>query len=414
MAIILLIILTLISATFSASETAHFSLSPMKIRDYENHTNPRKKLIANLLKSPLELLVTILMINVLVNILIQDTVSHIFGTQSSWFLTVGVPLGITLIFGEIIPKTLALAHNSKFAYFIAPFIAGARYVLGPIRRGLTIFTSLITRIIFFFLKAEKEISKEELKHALKTGTERGILNSREASLMQGYIYLSHKAVKDFKRPREEIIFYNLKDPLSKLEHILVEQEVSRLPVTDGKLEEVKGIITLRNYFLQKEKLSRPQDLLPFLMKPYFVPESMPAKNLLKNLDNKNKSVALVVDEYGSISGLITQEDLIEAVVGEIVDRRDTKQRFTPAGKDAIIASGKLEITEFEHIFGLHIKNPSEMVTINGWLIAKLGRIPQTGEKLNEEGFFFHILATDPNRVRRVYIRKLTKNKKGPE
>lgn len=414
MAILLLVILTLISATFSASETAHFSLSPMKIRDYEEDPNPRKKLIASLLKSPLELLVTILMINVLVNILIQDTVSHIFGTQSSWLLTVGVPLVITLIFGEIIPKTLALAHNSKFAYLIAPVIGSARYILGPVRRALTIFTSVMTKVIFFFLKQEKGITKDELKHALKTGTEKGILNSREATLMRGYIYLSHKAVKDFKRPREEIICYNLKDPLSKLEHILVDQEVSRLPVTDGGLEDIKGVISLRNYFLQKEKLSRPEDIVPFLMKPYFVPESMPAKNLLRHLDNKAKSIALVVDEYGSISGLITQEDLIEAVVGEIVDQRDVKVRYSPAGKDAIIASGKLELTEFEQIFGVHLISPGNMVTLNGWLIEKTGSIPQTGQKLTEEGFFFHILACDPNRVRRVYIRKVKKTKKEGE
>lgn len=410
MAIAFLFILTLISATFSASETAHFSLSPMKVRDYRDDPDPRKRLIARLLQSPLELLVTILMINVLVNILIQNTTSHIFGTQSSWLLTVGVPLVITLVFGEIIPKTLALSNNSKFAYFIAPVIWTARVVLGPIRRALTVFTSTMTKLVFFFLKQEKRITKDELKHALKTGTEKGILNSREAALMQGYIYLSHKAVKDFKRPREEIICYDLSDPLEHLETLLVDQEVSRLPVTEGGLENIKGIISVRNYFLQKEKLSDPQDLLPFLMKPYYVPESMPAKNLLKYLDNKTKSIAIVVDEYGSVSGLVTQEDLIEAVVGEIVDRRDVHDQYTKAGPNAIIATGKLELTEFEEVFGLHLVSPGNMVTINGWLIEKLGRMPKAGEKLTEDGFFFHILATDPNRIRRVYIRKLKKGR----
>lgn len=412
MAFFLLALLTLISATFSASETAHFSLSPMKIRDYGQDVNPRKRLIARLLRSPLELLVTILMINVLVNILIQNTTSHIFGTQSSWLLTVGVPLVITLVFGEIIPKTLALSHNAKFAYFIAPLINTARKILGPLRKALTIFTSFMTKCLFFFLKKEKKITQDELKHALKAGTQRGILNTREASLMQGYIYLSHKSVNEFKRPREEIIFYNITDPLSQLEHLLVDQEVSRLPVIDQDLDHILGIISVRNYFLQKEKLSSSQDLLPFLMKPYFVPESMPAKNLLRHLDNKSKSMAMVVDEYGAISGLITQEDLIEAVVGEIADQRDQKMRFTPAGKDAIIASGKLELTEFETIFDVALPSSGNMVTINGWLIEKMEKLPRAGEKLTHSGFFFHILASDPHRIRRIYIRKLSKAKKG--
>jgi len=121
---------------------------------------------------------------------------------------------------------------------------------------------------------------------------------------------------------------------------------------------------------------------------------------------------MVVDEYGSISGLVTQEDLIEAVVGEIADRRDVKQCYTSAGKDAIIASGKLELTEFEEIFGIHLQSSGNMVTINGWLIEKIGTLPKTGHKLTEEGFFFHILATDPNRIRRIYIRKLKKPNKG--
>ncbi len=380
----------------------------MVVKSFSKDSHPRKRLIANLLKGPYELLVTILMINVLVNILIQNTTSHIFGTLSSWLLTVGVPLGITLIFGEIIPKTLAMQNNRAYASFIAPVISTARTVLGPIRSVITIFASFLVHSIFFFLKKEKKITKEELKHALVTGKDRGILNSREAALIQGYIYLRHKAVRELKRHREEIIYYDLKDPLDVLEKILVDQEVSRLPVCDGGLENIKGIISISNYFLQKDKLSRPEDLIPFLMKTYYVPESMPAKNLLRCLDNQNKSIAIVVDEYGAISGLITQEDLIEAVVGEITDNRDEKMRYTPAGKDAIIASGKLELTEFEEIFGVYLSSPGNMVTINGWLIEQIETLPQAGAKIEEAGFFFHILSADPNRIRRVYIRKIKK------
>ncbi len=408
MAIILLVILTILSGMFSASETALFSLSPMKVKSFAKDSHPRKKLISNLLKSPYELLVTILMINVLVNILIQNTTSHIFGTLSSWLLTVGVPLGITLIFGEIIPKTLAMQNNTAYASFISPVIAGARFILGPVRSTITIFASFLVRSIFFFLKREKRITREELKHALKAGEKQGIVNTREATLMQGYIYLRHKAVKEFKRPREEIIYYDLNQPLDDLEKTLVDQEVSRLPVCDGDLENMKGIISIRNYFLQKEKLSRPQDLIPFLIKPYYVPESMPAKNLLRHLDNQARSLAIVVDEYGTISGLLTQEDLIEAVVGEITDNRDQKTKYTPAGNNAIIASGKLELKEFEEIFGSYLGSPGNMVTINGWLIEKVETLPKAGDKIEEEGFFFHILSADPNRIRRVYIRKLKK------
>lgn len=409
MAIILLVILTILSATFSASETAHFSLSPMKVKEFAHSTNERKRKIAKLLRSPLELLVTILMINVLVNILIQNTTSHIFGTMSSWLLTVGVPLVLTLVFGEIIPKTLALINNEKFARLIVPVIWFARKILGPVRKALTIFTVLMTKIVFFFLKKETTITKDELRFALQSSREKGVLNNREAHLMQGYMHLTHKSVKQLKRPREEIIYYNIKDPLEKLEQLLVDQEVSRLPVCDGGLENVLGIISIRNYFLQKDRFKVPIDITPFLLKPYYIPESMPAKHLLRYLDNKSKSIAIVVDEYGSISGLVTQEDLIEEVIGEITDRRDVNTLYTQAGKDAIIASGKLELTEFEQLFGVHLPTKDKMVTINGWLIEKVGTLPSVGTKLTENNFFFHILATDPNRIRRVYIRQIKKD-----
>lgn len=410
-AILILVILTILSGMCSAAETSLFSLSPMTLRSFNQSDKPRKRLIANLLKSPYDLLVTVLMLNVLVNILIQNTSSHIFGTLSSWLLTVGVPLGLTLILGEIIPKTLAMQNNKAYALFIAPPVAVARTILGPIRSIITLFASILVRSIFFFLKKEKRITKEELKYALKTGLDQGILNPREAILIQGYLYLRYKSVAELKRPRNEIIYYDLSEPLSHLEQLLVEQEVSRLPICDGGLENIKGIISIKSYILHKHLFSKSRDILPYVAKPYFVPESMPAKSLLRYLDNKNKSMAIVVDEYGAITGLITQEDLIEAVVGEISDRRDMKIRYSLAGKDAIVASGKLELTEFEEIFGTYLSSAGNMVTINGWLIEKLGNLPPAGTKLEEEGFFFHVLSADPSRIRRVYIRKLKKSKK---
>ncbi len=404
MAIAFLTLLVIFSAFFSASETALFSLSSMKLKEFSHHVSSRKRLTAKLLKSPLELLVTILMLIVFVNILVQNTTSHIFGTFSSWWYTVGIPLGLTLIFGEIIPKTLAIANNEKLAVLNAPVIEWARFILGPIRLLLTLFTFRLTKIFFFFLKKEKTITTDELKHALITGKKQGILNAGEVSLMRGYMHLRSKPVRALMKPREEIIYFDLNDSMKRLEELLVDREVSKLPVCDGDPEHMKGIINIRQYFLYKDRLKNPRDVLSLVTAPYFVPESMPARTLLKYLDNKERSLAVVVDEYGAISGLITREDLIEAVIGEIIDRRDVKSFYTFAGKDAVIASGKLELVELEHLFGIHPK--TNMVTVNGWIIETLGSLPKSGDKLTAGGFFLHILATDPKRIQRVYIRKL--------
>ena len=133
---------------------------------------------------------------------------------------------------------------------------------------------------------------------------------------------------------------------------------------------------------------------------------MSAEILLRQMYDKEESLALVVDEYGSISGLIALEDLVEKVVGEIADARDVKSRFSRSGEDVIIASGKLELSEFDDIFGVSLPSENNQVTIGGWLTEQIGDIPKTGVKYTARGFLFHVLAADVKRVRRIYIRRL--------
>jgi len=143
-----------------------------------------------------------------------------------------------------------------------------------------------------------------------------------------------------------------------------------------------------------------------LKKPYFVPETTKAWTLLRALRERKENLAVIVDEYGSISGLITQEDLIETVVVEIKDRRDHSNLYTQMGKDVIIASGKLELSEFKEIFGISLKSERSVVTLGGWLIEQLGSIPTTGTKHTTHRFSFYVLAAEPNRVKRIYVRRL--------
>ncbi|HSW86007.1 MAG TPA: hemolysin family protein [Rhabdochlamydiaceae bacterium] len=410
-----LIFLICCSAFFSASETALFSLSSMKVKAYKQDPDKRKQLVALLLSRPRELLVTIIMVNTIVNILVQNIVSTIFGDYSTWFINVGVPLALTLIFGEVIPKSIGLANNSTFSYKVAKPLAAIQRLLLPIRKLLSGIISFVSSFMFFFLEKEKEISVDELQHALKTSKQYGVLNEDEAQLVQGYLNLEESNVKEFMRPREDIIFYDTDEALSKLIHLFVDQECSRLPVCKESLDNILGIISSRIFFLHRPSLNTTEDLLRYVRKPFFVPETMHAKALLSQLYDRKESQAIVVDEYGSVSGLITLEDLVEQVVGEISDRRDEKYKFTRAKEDVIIASGKLELSEFEAIFSVPLISNSNMVTIGGWLTEQLGDIPKTGTKFTTDAFFFHVLAADPNRVRRVYIRRLkpsAKKKKG--
>ncbi|PIS03026.1 MAG: HlyC/CorC family transporter [Chlamydiae bacterium CG10_big_fil_rev_8_21_14_0_10_42_34] len=406
--ILFLAILILLSAFLSGSETALFSLSPLTVKSYRNATDSRLLSIGKMMERPREVLVTILILNILANVLIQNTVSTIFDHYESWALKIGVPLGLTLIFGEVLPKSLALPSHSQVAYRAAPVIQGAAAVLKPIRGPLTKATGWISRTLFFFLKEEKEISPDELRHVLKTSEERGILLPVESELIGGTLDLQNSLVKEHMRPREEILAYDVQDPLSELMDLFIKKETTRVPIYDGDLENMLGILSARQFFFHREKIKKPSDLLTILRKPYYIPETTQGWAALRNLRERRVSLAIVVDEYGSISGLIAQEDLVEAVIGEIVDARDAANLYTRSSQDVIIASGKLELSEFEEVFGIELKTQDHIVTLGGWLIEQLGDIPVTGTKYATDQFLFYVLAADPNRIRRIYVRRLVK------
>ncbi len=386
----------------------------MKVRAYKHGEDKRGHVIAHLLANPQKLLVLILMLNVLINILVQNVVSSIFDGSSSWFINVGIPLFLTLIFGEVVPKSVALANNAQIAYSVAPFFKRLERVFGPIRNVITCLTLWVFRLCFF-LKKESAISVAELKHALRTSKDCGVLGEEEAALMRGYLNLEEDLIKEMMCPRQEVFYYDIHAPIDRLMHLFVNKEYTRIPVCDGSLEKVLGVITSGGFFLHRDRIKNSMDILPFLKKPIFIPELKQGKQLLREFYQKEETMMFVVDEYGSVSGIITLEDLVEDVIGQITNRRNEKPLYTESGPGVIIASGKMELATIEEIFDIHLETPNNMVTIGGWLTEQLGDIPKSGVKHVTKDFLFYILASDVNRVRRVYIRRLnphlTKRKK---
>lgn len=403
-----LIVLTLGSAFFSGSEVALFSLSPMRVKAYRNNKNPRNRLISELLRQPRDLLVTVFMLNTLVNILLQNTASKMFGAQAGWDLKVGIPLILTLFIGEIIPKNICMQNNVSVSYHVVPYIDFFHRWLASIRKITIAITHPISRMMFFYLKKEESISEDELEHVLRASEEHGVLHPDEATLVWGYLKLHSSTVKEIMVPDEDILYYEIGEPLTKLTHLFVEQECTRIPVCKENLDNVLGVITAKQFFLHGHKIENGKEMERLLFKPFYVPETTHIHSLMRQFDESNQVIALVVDEYGSVTGLISKEDIAEQVIGEISDRRDQNPLFTIAGEDEIIASGKFELAEFNRHFDVDLKSPTNMVTIGGWLIERVGNIPKGGSAFEEENFLFQILASEPMRVRRLYVRKLKK------
>ncbi len=405
--IIFVILFTLASGFLSLSQVSLFSLSSTELKLYAKHQDPKKRLIYRLVARPRDLLVTLLFCDIGANLLIQNSAASLFGPSSSWLLKVGVPLLITLTLGEIIPKTLAIAHNRAISYRVAGVIAFLQRLIGPIRKGMIFIATHCYRFLFFFLKKEKEISKDELRYVLKSSESSGILNREEAGLVDGYLSLTEYTVKERMHPREEILFYDIETPLSHLHELFTEKHCGRVPVCRSDLQNLLGILSADLFFIHLPTIEQPNDLLPFLSKPYYVPETIAARTLLRHFFLRNEQMGVVIDEYGSVSGLITKEDLFEVVVGEISDSREEKIRYTHAGKGIIITSGKFELSEFEELMGVALPSENNVVTLGGWLSEQLGDIPKSGTKHLWNGFLFQVLSADANRVRRIYIRRLS-------
>lgn len=406
--ILLLCFLLGFSAFLSGSETALFSLSSLQLKVFKQSKKTRFSMIAHLMERPRDVLVTILMLNMLCNILVQNVVSSIFDRYSEWGLKVGLPLGLTLIFGELLPKSIAIPNNRRIAYRVSPIISKVARFLGPIRKFLTKLTNWISGVFFLVLKDEPEISLDELRHVLKTSEESGVLLKEESRLIGGAIDLQQTLVREQMRPREEIIYYDIRGPISNLIDLFTQLRVTRIPVCEDSLENLLGVLSIQDFFLQSAFIRQGSDLKPILKKAHFVPETMKASALLSMQRSKGIQLSIVVDEYGTISGLITQEDLIESVVGEILDRRGTKSLYTQSSEDVLIASGKMELSDLSDLLGVEFESKENVVTIGGWLIEQMGSIPPTGTKFATDQFLFYVLAADPNRIRRIYIRKLRK------
>lgn len=404
--IFLVIFFTFCSAFFSLAQISLFSLSKPEIKIFQSSKENSKRAIVYLLSRPQDLLVTLLFCDILANILVQNTIANIFSDFNSWWLTVGIPLAITLLFGEIFPKSIALEHKNKVAAKIAIPIAVIHRLIAPIRLIMTSITSRISRFMFFFLKREKEISVDELHHVLKASESQGILNYEESELIDGYLSLQLYSVKELMHPRGEIIFYDTSEPISKLIQRFSDRMFSRIPVCKNDIQNIQGVIHANLFFINQNEIKKPEDIYKYIKPPFYVPETTSGRNLLKQLQLKNEHMAIVVDEYGSIAGLITIEDLYEIVFGEILQKKDQKAHYTPAGMDVIIASGKLELSEFEDIFHVSLPTTNNMVTIGGWLTEQLGDIPKSGTRFQWKHFLFQVLSADKKRVRRVYIRKL--------
>lgn len=411
--IILVLILLVLSAFFSGSETALFSLSHVKVRKFRADKRSRGPLVAHLLSNPHRLLVTILIGNMLVNIFASSLAASYFRTLfegghafrgASDLVSVLVMTTLILIFGEITPKTYAIQHSEPVALKVAPIINGFSILVRPIRLVLEQMASAIMRLMTRVLKPEEAESEGELRTAVRMGVREGLLDRQEEAMIHGVFEIETGQVREMMKPRSEIFSLELSTPIEVIRKTFREKRYTRVPVHTGDIDNVLGLLYAKDLLFASEKELEKSGIRGLLRPVYFVPETMPLDRLLAELKAKATHFALVVDEYGSISGLITLEDVLQPLIGHLGTVKAESRNHVFVEPDTAIVSGRLAIGEFNDLFSSSIADELN-VTLGGFLTHRMGRIPRPGETYETEDIRFEIRKASKSKIEEVLAKR---------
>jgi CBS domain containing-hemolysin-like protein len=401
-------VLLLVSALLSGAEAAYFSLGRTRLKELAEQQGKTPGPLAPLLAQPNELLVTLLVgitvINIGASALAAAIAEQVFGSKGLAIAIAGMVFLLT-VFGEVLPMTLAVEHPLRFAAWVNRPVAWLSVLLRPIRVGLGAFTALTLRLVGSERRVgQPEISEEELRTLVDVGASEGVVDRTEREMIHKVFELEDTLVREVMVPRPDMFCLDVATPPSLILPQLREQLHSRVPVFEESIDQIVGVLYTKDLLPHLGGLPPIFDLHRHLHPPYFVPESKRADALLREFQAKKLHLAIVVDEYGGTAGLVTLEDLLEELVGEIRDEYDEDerliQRVTPR---SFRVSGRLPIYELNTATGLQIPDVS-FDTVGGWVLDLFGRVPHKGEKKQtEDGVRVSVEKVERTRVLEVLV-----------
>jgi putative hemolysin len=321
----------------------------------------------------------------------------------SIMIVVAIISYFSLVLGELVPKSLAIRYSEKIALFVAGPIRFFSQATHPAVRFLTASNHLILRLAGLSKKIDSSfITEEEILQVLKEGEEKGVIDETEHDLIHSIFDFADRHVKEVMVPHPNVQAVNIDWGRNEILRFIVEKGYTRYPVYENTLDNVVGVLN------SKEVLSRLVDRKPFkireiMLPPFFVPEFKAVSDLLKEMQKKRTHLALVVDEYGAIAGLVTMEDLFEEIVGEIEDEgkggADDMVKKLRGG--TMLIDGSTSVRDLINIWGLALTDSEAYETIAGMLLSRLQAMPKGGETIHQDGYKFTVLEVDKNRITKV-------------
>ena len=403
--IVIIIFCIIMSAYFSATETAFSTLNRIRIKNLAEKGNKKALLVLKLDAKYDTLLSTILIGNNIVNILASSLATLLFiqlvqdNDLGSLLSTVVLTL-VILIFGEISPKTVAKKLPESFAMFSAPFINVILIILFP----LTVLFKGLQKLLGMIFKSgdDQGMTEEELISIIEEAEEEGDFDKEESTLIKSAIEFGDLEVGDIFTPRIDITAISRGATYEEIKSVFNESGYSRIPVYDGDLDNVIGILNYKDFF--SSSFEDGSDITEITKPVMYVTKTQKINDLLKDLQKKQRHIAIVTDEYGSTAGLVSLEDILEEIVGDIWDEHDEiVEEIKEVGDGEYIVSGKANIDKFFDELDIEEDEKLDALTVNGWAMAELGKVAEVGDTFEANGLSVEVLEMDGRRIENLRV-----------
>ena len=400
--VITLILLVLLNAFFAATEMAFISVNDNKIKIMVNQKNKKAIKLQRMLENPSKFLATIQIGITLAGFLSSAFAADTFADKlapalnniapsvgiSTWksisIIIITIILSyFTLVFGELVPKRIAMKYPEKMSLASCNIINLLSVIVAPFVSLLTISTNAISKLFGVNGEETQTVTEEEIKMLVNEGKESGTIQEKETEMINNVFEFNDKFVSEIMIPRTEVFALDMNLSIAEvIEELSEDTRYSRIPVYDETIDEIKGIVYIKDILLSKRNSS--EKIKDIMKEAYFVPENKLVNKLFEDMRKSKKQIAIVVDEYGGTAGIVTMEDILEEIVGEIYDEYDNEDlRYKKIDENTYIIEGNIAIYDAEKILGIEIED-GEYDTLAGYLIEKLGRIPKSGEELTVE------------------------------
>lgn len=406
-AIITFSLLLVLSGLFSSLETAFTSLTPYDVEDLRHHKGRRGRLVYKITRKPEVLLTTLLFGNNLVNIgasaLMTKLTIELLGSQFIGSMT-GIMTLVVLIFCEVTPKQIALSSNRQLALTMAGFILVLTWVLRPI---IWIITQVSTMLTSLFTRGKRShFTLNNLLQMVKVGERMGIVEQYENQMVKNVFRINDTSVQAIMTHRTETYCLD-RDRLSdSVFREIVEKRVSRIPLYKDDPENIVGILLVKDFLSESAVSKEPFALKTLERKPVFVSRNSKVDELYQVFRHEDLNIAIVLDEYGGLDGIVTIHDVIQEIFGNLDDEDEEKEpeKIIQRGSDWLI-QGDADFYDIQDVLGIDLEHSKDIHTISGFMIDQLGHIPDIGEKISVKQGSFIIKEAEKNRILSVLFKK---------